>query len=375
MLKGVHLTLLIGPGVPIPAPEPVTDALTAVSVTSGRDRSGFQLTFAVSKRSLLETTLLPAGFFDPITTRVIIIVTAGGLPTVLMDGVVTRQEVVPSNEPGQSTLTITGEDLSVLMGIVEMPFMRYPQMPEFAIVDAVLAKYAFLGIVPVVIPPIFLTVPMITERIPTQTGTDLEYVKLLAQRNGYVFFINPGPVPGASIAYWGPDFTVPVPQPALSVNMDADSNVKSLSFSLDGLAKKVVVLTIFDPITRRIPIPIPVPNLNILRPPLGARLTPPAKVEFPDYLGELDVTQAMARALGILLSSSDAITGSGQLDVLRYGGILQARQIVGVRGAGIAYDGLYYVQSVTHTIKRGEYTQSFNLSRDGLISLTPLVPV
>jgi len=353
----------------------VTDALTAVSVTSGRDRSGFQLTFAVSKRSLLETTLLPAGFFDPITTRVIIIVTAGGLPTVLMDGVVTRQEVVPSNEPGQSTLTITGEDLSVLMGIVEMPFMRYPQMPEFAIVDAVLAKYAFLGIVPVVIPPIFLTVPMITERIPTQTGTDLEYVKLLAQRNGYVFFINPGPVPGASIAYWGPDFTVPVPQPALSVNMDADSNVKSLSFSLDGLAKKVVVLTIFDPITRRIPIPIPVPNLNILRPPLGARLTPPAKVEFPDYLGELDVTQAMARALGILLSSSDAITGSGQLDVLRYGGILQARQIVGVRGAGIAYDGLYYVQSVTHTIKRGEYTQSFNLSRDGLISLTPLVPV
>jgi hypothetical protein len=29
---------------------------------------------------------------------------------------------------------------------------------------------------------------------------------------------------------------------------------------------------------------------------------------------------------------------------------------------------------VTHDIKRGQYKQSFNLSRDGLISLTPVVP-
>jgi hypothetical protein len=374
VLKGIHLTVLIGPAIPVACPESVTDALTSVSVTSGRDRSGFQLTFAVSKKSPLMTTLLPVGYFDPIVTRVIIIVTAGGVPTVLMDGIVTRQELAPSNEPGQSTLTITGEDLSVVMDIVEMPFMRYPAMPEIAIVELVLAKYAVFGIVPVVIPPIFTDVPIPTERVPTQTGTDREYVKLLARRHGYVFFVNPGPAPGSSIAYWGPDITVPVAQRALNVNMDVQTNVESLTFSLDGLAKKVIVLTIFDPITRRIPIPIPVPNVSILRPPLGARLTPPARVEFPDYLSELSATEAMARALGIVFSASDAITGSGQLDVLRYGAILTARQVVGVRGAGIAYDGLYYVQSVTHTIKRGEYKQSFNLSRDGLISLTPLVP-
>jgi hypothetical protein len=375
VLKGIHLTLLIGPGAPLPAPEPVTDALTSVSVTSGKDRSGFQLTFAVGKRSPLLTTLLPVGYFDPITTRVIIVVTAAGVPSVLMDGVVTRQEMSPSNEPGQSTLTITGEDLSVLMDIVEKPFMRYPNMPEAAIVNVVLAEYAAFGIVPAVVPPILTDVPLATDRIPTQTGTDLEYIKLLARRNAYVFFIDPGPAPGTSAAYWGPDFTVPVPQAALSVNMDTETNVESLSFSLDGLAKKITVLTIFDPVTRRVPIVIPVPDLSIVRPPLGARLTPPAKVEFPDYLSELSATQAMARILGILFSASDAITGSGQLDVLRYGGILRARQVVGVRGAGVGYDGLYYVQSVTHTIKRGEYKQSFSLSRDGLISLTPVVPV
>jgi hypothetical protein len=375
MLKGIHLTLLIGPASPSPAPEAVTDALTSVSVTSGRDRSGFQLTFAAGKQSPLLTTLLPAGYFDPITTRVVIVVTAAGLPSVLMDGIVTRQEITPSNEPGQSTLTITGEDLSVLMDIVEMPFMRYPNMTELAIVNSVIARYGAFGIVPAVTPPIFTEVPSMSERIPTQTGTDLAYVKLLASRHGYVFFINPGPVPGTSTAYWGPDFTVPIPQAALSVNMDAETNVESLSFSLDGLAKKIIVLTVFDPVTRRVPILIPVPNLSILRPPLGARLTPPAKVEFPGYLSKLTATQAMAQALGIVFSASDAISGSGQLDVLRYGGILRARQVVGVRGAGTGYDGLYYVQSVTHSIKRGEYKQSFSLSRDGLISVTPVVPV
>jgi hypothetical protein len=60
--------------------------------------------------------------------------------------------------------------------------------------------------------------------------------------------------------------------------------------------------------------------------------------------------------------------------VPRYGSILRARLLVGVRGAGITYDGMYYVESVTHNLKRGEYKQNFTLSRDGLISQTPLVP-
>ncbi len=69
------------------------------------------------------------------------------------------------------------------------------------------------------------------------------------------------------------------------------------------------------------------------------------------------------------------MSARGSLDVLRYGRPLKARQLVGVRGAGIAYDGLYYVQSVTSTLKRGEFKQSFNLTRNGLISITPRVPV
>jgi hypothetical protein len=47
---------------------------------------------------------------------------------------------------------------------------------------------------------------------------------------------------------------------------------------------------------------------------------------------------------------------------------------VGVRGAGPAFDGLFYVRSVTHNIKRGEYKQSFTLGRNGLLSTLSSVP-
>lgn len=375
MLKGAHLTLLIGPAVPVPAPQAVTDALVSVQVTSSRDTSGFQLTFAVGKKSSLLSTLLPAGYFDPISTRIIIMMTVSGTPQVLMDGVVTRQELAPSSEPGQSTLTITGEDLSALMDLIDLTGIPYPAMPEVARVYAMLAKYAAFGVVPAAIPPIPPDVPIPTREIPTQRGTDRAYIRYLASQAGYVFYVEPGPLPGQSIAYFGPDIRLPIPQPALNINMDAQTNVESLNFSFDGLQKKIVLYTIMDPITGKVVIPIPVPNLSILRPPLGVKVPIPWRLEQQEGAAKNNPVKAAQEILGILFNASDAVTANGTLDVIRYGRVLRSRMLVGVRGAGIAYDGLYYVNSVTHNIKRGEYKQSFQLSRDGLISLTPKVPV
>ena len=375
MLKGVHLTLMIGPLVPIPAPQSVVDAVTSIQVTSGKDKSGFQITFAISKNSPLLKTMLPAGYFDPMSTRVIIIVTMGGFPHVLMDGIVTQQELTASNEPGQSTLTITGDDLSVLMDVVEK-IMPYPAVPEIAQVYAALAPYLMFGIVPLAIPPILPVIKTPVEQYDNQVmQTNLEFIKGIARRCGYVFFVTPGPLPGQSTAYFGPDINLPVPQPALSANMDAHTNVESLSFSLDGMAKKIRIFTVMDPVTKKIPIPIPAPNINVFKPPLGARPTPPAKIEFASDVAQMRPDEAAAGILAYFMNNSDAISGNGTLDVVRYGRPLQSRMLVGVRGAGLAYDGMYYVNSVTHNIKRGEYKQNFSLSRDGLISPTPKVLV
>ncbi|MCX6317015.1 MAG: hypothetical protein NTW29_06975 [Bacteroidetes bacterium] len=370
---------MIGPAVPVNAPKVVMDALTGIQVTNSKERSGFQISFSVGKDSALLNNMLPAGYFDPITTRVIIIATVQGSPTVLMDGFVTNHQLSPSSEPGKSTLTITGEDISVAMDLFEL-IIPLPAMPDIAKVYTVLAPFSFLGVVPVVIPSPISPILSPTDKWNSiNKQTPLAYLKSLAQNCGNVFYIIPGPSVGQSIAYFGPEINLPIPQAALSVNMDAHTNVDALSFTMDGLAKKIRVYTIFDPITKKITIPIPVPNVNVLKPPMGLRSTQPIwKAGFAGEFSKEKPDAALQKIMGDIMSSSKnplAVKGNGSLDVLRYKGILRAGMRVGVRGGGIAYDGMYYVDSVTHNIKPGEYKQSFTLSRDGIVSDTSFVRI
>ena len=164
--------------------------------------SGFQLTFTLSNDSPLHTLFLLTGSNPIPFMLVIIIATLNGIPNVLMDGVITNQQVAPGGDASHSTLTVTGEDLSALMNQQEFSGLPFPAMPAEARVALTLVKYAFLGIIPLVIPSILLDVPIPTEEIPTQQGTDLAYIRQLADNVGYVFYIDPGPVPGTSIAYW-----------------------------------------------------------------------------------------------------------------------------------------------------------------------------
>jgi len=373
MLKGIHLTLLIGPIVAVPIPRELTEALVSAQVTTAAGaRSGFQLQFVFAKKSTIGLALLPAGFFDP-GIRVIIIATVNSIPNVLMDGIIIRQEVTPSGGPGQSKLTITGEDVSVMMDLIDMTGIPYPAMPPEARVALIVAKYAVFGLIPLVIPSIFLDVPIPTTEIPSHQGNDLEYIKKLADDAGYVFYIEPGPAPGANIAYWGPEIRIGVPQPALNVNFDAHTNVESLNFNQDGLAREQPFIFVHEPLTH-LNIPVPIPNVSLLRPPLAAR--PAIALKFKHLqVAHMPPLRAALQGVAHAGQTSDAVNGSGSLNVLRYGRILRARQLVGVRGASPAFDGLYYVKSVTHNLKAGEYKQSFTLAREGLVSLLPNVPV
>jgi phage protein D len=82
---------------------------------------------------------------------------------------------------------------------------------------------------------------------------------------------------------------------------------------------------------------------------------------------------AATAAVAAVTRAPEAITGSGEVDSVRYGKVLRARRLVGVRGAGTSYDGFYYVRRVTHTLRPGEYRQSFTISRDGTGALLPVV--
>lgn len=374
MQGGVQLSLQIGPA-PVPAPREVLETLThaKIEIGSGDAQSGFELTFDLPVRSPLRTIfLLAGGGALPPLLRVVLIVTINGTAESVIDGMVTNVETQPGSG-GVGKLVIKGKDMSALMDIIELPGLPFPAMPPSVRVLAILAKYAALGVIPMVIPSVLDIPPIPVQQIPQQKGSDYAYVKKLAGEAGYVFYLEAGPVPGASKAYWGPEIRFGAPQPALTTNMDALTNVEEISFNFDK-ERKVMPIVFFQEANSKAPIPVPIPDITPMSPPLGAVPPLPPKIEKLSNTAHLSAPQALMAGLAYASQHSDSVFGSGKLDVARYGRVLKSRQLVGVRGAGLPFDGLYYVKNVTHEIERGSYKQSFSLARNALISTIPQVP-
>jgi len=375
-LLGIHLQLSIGPTVPIPAPAFLMEALKSVEVThNDKERSGFQMIFYVGRsgpKDLLDYPLLKNPLLQP-CNRVIMTVMFNAVPRVLMDGIIMNQQLQPGSEPGEATLTITGEDVSVMMDLEEKS-VEHPAQMEGIIARKIILSYAGYGLLPIVIDAPISDPPSPTERIPVQQATDLQYLKEMAGRFSYVFYVEPGPAPAVNMAYWGPPKRSIVPQKALSVNLGPQTNVMSINFQNNASAPTSVSGQVQDRLTDRI---LPVQTITSTRPPLSVNqaLLKQACVRRKIFRAESgqNAVQALASAQATTDDSTNVVTVQGELDATRYNDILQARGLVGLRGVGFSYDGLYYVESVTHSITQGEYKQSFSLTREGLGSTVATV--
>jgi hypothetical protein len=377
-LLGVRLTLLIGPTVAVPVPPPLIEAVHEVEVTHRDDgQSGFSITFNVGRAgpaALLDYALLSSPLLRPFN-RVIVVVTFNASPHVLMDGIISRQDFAQGTEPGTSTLTIKGEDVSVAMDREERS-VEHPAQNEMLIAGKLILSYAQYGLIPVIVPPAAFDVPLPMERIPVQQGTDLDFLRKLAEVHGYVFYVAPGPAPFTNYAYWGPPVRVGLPQRAITVNMGPETNATLDQAGKDGLGPALVEGEVQDRSTNQ---KVTVKTFGSLRPPLASM--PSWLVDAANLRRQklresgANTVQAMAQAQGAMEATTDAVKLEGELDAGSYGGVLQARGLVGVRGAGFSYDGLYYVRRVTHKVALGRYTQKFSLAREGLGSTTPMVPV
>ncbi len=317
-LFGIRLLILVGDAVPLPAPYEVTSALQKLEVTNDSGQGdGFQMTFSLARSGLADYALLQNGTVNPMK-RVVIAVLFGATPEVLIDGVVTNHQFNPGDQPGQATLTVTGRDLSVLLDLEEKNEC-FPNQPDFVIASRVIAKYAKHGIVPLLTPT--TDVPIMLQRIPRQQETDLHFLRRLAQRNGFVFYLEPLTV-GVSQAYFGPENRLGLPQPALSVNLGATTNVKSINFTNDALSLVSTRGTFVEPFTKTsIPIPI-LPSLKV--PPLAAIPSPPNRIRLERSAANQSPTTAATSALASATRAPDPITAQGEVDGVRYGHGLRA---------------------------------------------------
>ncbi|MFE9040622.1 hypothetical protein ACFY9F_09490 [Streptomyces sp. NPDC012421] len=375
---GMRLTVLAGKTLPVPLPGPLTSRLRSVEVTENdEERSVFTLTFDAG-RSVTGGAVDVAGLTGPPLAafcRVVVVVTLGVVPTVLSDGFVTEVRLTPGDAPGAATLTVTGEDVSYLLDREERD-IEHPAMDAYAQVLRILAPYAARGVLPRAVPPPVVDPPLPIDRIPSQHGTDLAHLAGLARDHGYVTYAMPGPVPGTSTFYWGPAVRTGPPQPALSVDLGPQTNVTELNFRTEALGPVAVDGTVTDRLTGvAVPVKVPVG----LRPPLAA--VPFAATNVGDTRtrrlrgATSGAVAAYSEARALVERSLDAVIAEGRLDGARYGGVLRPRGLVGVRGAGWAHDGLWYVREVAHELAPGGYQASFVLAREGHGALSPVLPV
>ena len=370
-LLGIRLILWLGKAIPTPAPYSVMRALTHVKIINeGEGNDGFQMTFTLGKDAVVDYGLVLGGALDP-DTKVSIALLIGASLEPLINGVIYHHQVVPSNEPGMSRLTVTGRDVSVLLDLEEKND-QYKNQPDFVIVNRVLANYATDGVLPPYLVTPTADVPLELFRVPRQHETDLALLRRLAKSNGYVFYLEPVTL-GVTSAYWGPENRATLPQSALSVNLGSATNVTSLQFAQDALAPVGSKGTFIEPITKMsLPIP-PLPSLKV--PPLALQPVSPRRKTLQRSTARMNPAQAGVSVLAASMNAPDAVTATGEVDTVRYGSVLRARRLVGVRGVGINYDGFYYVAKVVQEIdvQQNKATQTFTLKREGTGTLTPVV--
>ncbi len=368
--QGIRLEIRIGKNVPEAVPLLFAESVQEVEVTHSEEgRSGFQITLQGGRYgpgSLQNYPLLESDLLKPFN-RVVMIVTIRSSPQILMDGIITRHQLLPDEQNEESGIVVTGEDVGVMMDLKEKS-VEHSGMDDATIAKRILSgsDYSQYGLVPKVSNPPVIDVPHVNERTPVQQLSDLEYLKEMAGRYGYVFYITPGPTQGQNTAYWGPPQQEGNPQEPLSVNMGPYTNAERINFQYDGLTPTAVTGSLQDRSSNEV---------NTL----GSSTKSPASsrkgAKEQPYVRQrkhrepgLNTAQAAGRIQGRAdSSSSKAATAEGELDAVRYGGLLWPHRPVTVRGAGKSHDGIWNVKSVTHLLQRGEYyKQRFTLGRESM---------
>ncbi|UUZ47653.1 phage baseplate assembly protein V [Massilia sp. B-10] len=324
---------------------------------SDSDFDGFRMTFSMGRDTLLDYGLLASGVLDP-PNRVIILVSIGIMPQVLIDGIITNHQVSPSNRPGESTLNVFGKDISVKLSLEEKS-ETYPNQPDSVIVTRLIIRLRHAGPGADGYAHHRRADPGGPRAVPAGHRPHLHPRAGHPQRLRVLHRTDRRPRRQYRVLGAG--------QPARHTAVGADHEHgrrhqcgRPDLVQLRRLGPAQPQVTIVEPFTK-MSIAIPVPSG--LTPPLSLQWLQSLRTTLPRDSSNLNPVQAGLRAASSASQSSDAVTGTGEVDAVRYGQVLRARKLVGVRGVGFSYDGNYYVREVTHRIRRGEYKQSFSITR------------
>jgi phage protein D len=306
-------------------------------------------------------TLLDESLFTRLANLKLSVTVGSGSAMPLINAYVIEVDTDFSSSPLGSELVVTAMDPTVLMHLDEK-VKAWNNMMDSDVASSIFsdAGYRFT-------PVVESTKWSRHENDHTlmQRGTDIQFLRQLADRNGYECFVelnDAGEVEG----HFHPPKHDAQPQGTLTVNMGSATNVNRFRAKYDMLGPAKAKASTIDPSDKSVQ--KSQADDATQADGMGEQATVPSDRPRTVLLSGLGMAQSgevQRFAQSVVDKSSWSIVAEGEVNTVAYGGTLKAKKPVMVRGVGRQFSGRYYVERVLHQIGAdGTYTQKFTLRRN-----------
>jgi phage protein D len=200
----------------------------------------------------------------------------------------------------------------------------------------------------------------------TQRATDIQFLKTLARRNGYLCYLRCGQVPGVITGHFHRPRVEGTASAQLIINYPEQANLDSLDISWDVSVPTEATASQYDLEGHE---SLSQTDTETGLGSLGADdLSRFAGQPFSALLTTLaeDQGELQARTQALLTESNWFVRATGEVDADALGAILRPDSVVEVSGAGSVHSGRYYVLRVRHVITAESYRMGFELVRNAV---------
>jgi phage protein D len=343
-----------------PAPPELIDVIQRLEVEDHALMADMvRLTVAIAIRDGCGSwNVVDQDIFQTLTKLRISVNVGSGATEPLIEAYVIETNANFANQPGQSVLNVVAMDPTAKM--MDQAVRPWPNMADSDIAEQIFRDHE-LGT-----DNIDPTQPTRDENDHTemQRGTDIQFLRTLAQRNGYEVYVELDPLTGDVEGHFHKPRLQQSPQGVLSVNLGIATNVNSFHPRFDMLQPATVQARNVDVHSAE---QQSAQSDSQEDKALGNAPTVAGNNTRQVLLsgtGLSDTGELQTASQAEVDRSSYAITAEGELNTVAYGGVLRAKRPVLVRGAGPQFSGLYYVERVLHSFTGDGYTQQFSLRRN-----------
>jgi len=289
----------------------------------------------------------------------------------VFDGYITGVHVDLGSEPGNTYVEVSGMDTSFLMSLEEK-IAAWPNMADSDIVQQIVSAYGVT-----VSADSTPTVHQDTDTTILQRGTDIQFVRDSAQRNGLEFYFQTDDKSGSINGYFQAPQLDGTPQADLAIHFGDKSNLRSFSAHVSAHRPLNVKAQQMD-VKANSPNQSQVSDTQLTKlgakdanaligGPLGSLVTAKDAPAQMLVLGPptSDATELNTMAQAVRDEAAWFLSASGEINSDAYQAVLRPHRLVLVKGAGKGYSGKYYVTRVVHEMKGdGSYTQKFEARRN-----------